>query len=900
MERRNPTHLLVVFDPHGPTFRHELYPAYKANRVAMPESLVQQMGIIGETLDDMNVPRIVVDGVEADDVIATLATRWKNRADVRIVTGDKDLLQIVGGRVSVIRPARGRILEDDMGSDAVHEKLGVHPAQVIDYLALTGDSSDNVPGVRGIGPRTAVKLLDAWNTLGGVYEHIDEVRPPGVARKLKADRDNAWLSRELITLRCDVPVVARLEDYQRRDVRTDAFRERLENLEFGRMAQKLFGEDRGAGAGVPGAGGETPAPVAAPPSERGCDSPSLPEGGDPLADSALRDAPADYAVVSSRRSLQDLAAHLSKCDDIAVDTETSGLDPMRAVLAGISLASGPGKAWYVPVTSELPAADGELLPTRMAPGLGIDMVRETLGGVLAADRPAKVGQNIKYDEIVLKRVGLALGGVRFDTMVASYCLDPARRSHGLDALARDVCGHEMVPFASLFDRRTRVKDIRTVPLERVTGYACEDADYTLRIERVLRPMIEASVVGDLFEHVEMPLHEVLRGMEMTGVCIDLDFLAKLSERYATRIADLEGQIHALIGEEFNIQSTPKLQKVLFEKLGLKPARRTRTGYSTGADVLATLSGQHPVVDLILEFRRLTKLQGTYVDALPRLVHPQTGRVHTSFNQAIESTGRLSSSNPNLQNIPIRTQEGREIRRAFIPGDNSSVLLDADYSQIELRILAHLSDDPGLVQAFLDDDDIHRRTAARVLGIEPSEVTGEIRGRAKAVNFGIVYGQGARGLASSLGIPVDDARRFIADYFAGYPGVKRFIDGAIEKARATGVASTLLGRVRRVPDIQSTNGRMRSFSQRVAVNTPVQGTAADIIKLAMLEVDGAIRRRGLRSRMLLQVHDELLFEVPGEELDEMKQLVRTCMESAAVLSVPLKVDMGVGRNWLEAH
>jgi DNA polymerase-1 len=461
-------------------------------------------------------------------------------------------------------------------------------------------------------------------------------------------------------------------------------------------------------------------------------------------------------------------------------------------------------------------------------------------------------------------------------------------------------GHEMIPFASLFETRTKEKDIRKVPLGRVCDYACEDADYTLRLKHAFAPMLEASQVRSLFYDLEMPLERVLMQMETTGVKIDTAFLGVLSRDYAERVGKIEEQIYRQVGERFNINSTQQLRRVLFDKLGLKPTRKTKTGYSTDVDVLTALAGEHEVPRLLLEYRQLVKLKNTYVDAIPRLVHPDTGRVHTSYNQAVAITGRLSSSDPNLQNIPVRTTEGREIRKAFVSSGPGWVFLDADYSQIELRILAHLSGDSELIAAFRDDADIHRRTAARILGVEPDEVSDKMRSRAKTVNFGIVYGMGARGLAQSLGIDVAEAKKFIDDYFASYPGVKRFIDDTIEGARRDHAVSTMLGRIRQLPDIGSSNGRARSFSERIAVNTPVQGAAADIIKLAMLEVDRVIIERGLKARMILQVHDELLFDLPEEELEEMKGIVRSCMENAMKLDVPLKVDMGVGANWLEAH
>jgi DNA polymerase-1 len=881
-QKHAPAYIAVAFDHEERTFRHVQFEAYKAQRPATPEGLVRQLPVIFRALDAMGVARIDAPGFEADDVIATLARRWSARVPVVIVSGDKDLLQLVDERVHVIRPGKGNVLENEMDPAALVAQTGLTAAQVVDYLALVGDATDNIPGVRGIGEKTALELLGRYGSLDAIYDRVDQIDRPALRRRLEEGREAARHSRDLVRLRDDVPVDLALEDLARRDHRTPALDALLSELEFRRMREQMFGR-----AATPA----EPAPPVAP-------GPVAPAEAMPAAPAVQ--GPVRYIAVEREDALRDLCARLSACDEIAVDTETSGLDPMRAVLAGISLSPAPGEAYYVPVTSDILDDTPGLLPAARAPGLAPAVVREHLGPVLSAPRPRKIGQHVKYDAIVLERAGMPLSGIAFDTMVASYCLDPARRSHGLDALARDVCGHTMIPFEALFDRRTRVKDIRTVALPRVTEYACEDADYTLRVARVFGPMVEASEIRALFHDVEMPLSGVLTRMEMEGVRIDAAFLDELSRAYSARVAGLEASIYDAVGERFNLGSTPKLREVLFDRLGLKPSRRTKTGFSTDADVLEELAGQHPVVGMLLEWRQLVKLKGTYVDALPRLVNPDTGRVHTSYNQAVASTGRLSSSEPNLQNIPIRSAEGREIRRAFVPRAPGWVLLDADYSQIELRILAHLSGDEGLIQAFLDDADIHRRTAARVMNVEESAVTTEMRAHAKVVNFGIVYGMGARGLAQSLGIDTAAARRFIDDYFRSYPGVKRFIDDTIARARRDKAVGTMLGRVRRLPDIDSTNPGARAFSDRVAVNTPVQGTAADIIKLAMVAADREIARRGLASRMILTVHDELLFDVPGGELDEMRALVRGCMEGALPLRVPLKVDMGAGPNWLEAH
>jgi DNA polymerase-1 len=882
---RQPEHLAVVFDAPGKTFRHDKYAEYKANRAETPESLAAQMPVIMAALEAMNVRTYSLEGYEADDLIATIARRLERDVPVKVVSGDKDLLQLVTERVHVIRPGKVNTLENEVDPDGLEEAMGLEAGQIVDYLALMGDSTDNVPGVRGIGQKTALKLLREHGTLDALYGALEVVEPKSVRSKLEAGRESAILSRELVELDDDVPFSFGLDDMKVGDIRTPAFRSLLADLEFERISKQVFREgdwgiDREESSDEPGRPASTVEEVA-------------PAAGEETGDCT-------YELVDTPGRLAELAGELARSPGFAVDVETSAIDPMRATLAGIALSTAPGIAHYVPVMSTIASSGPGLIPDEKAPGLPPERVREALAPVFANPEVAKIGQNIKYDAIVLERAGLPLEGIAFDTMIASYCLDPSRRSHGLDALAMEFCGHEMIPFKSLFEARSRDKDIRRVPLDRVTDYACEDADYTLRLQRVFAPLVDASQVRSLFHDVEMPLQDVLRRMETTGVRVDSGFLASLSKRYAASIGELEGRIYESVGQRFNLNSTQQLREVLFDRLGLKPRRKTKTGYSTDVDVLTTLAEQHEAPRLLLEYRQLVKLRSTYVDALPKLVNPETGRVHTSYNQAVTSTGRLSSSDPNLQNIPIRTREGREIRKAFVSSGPGWVLLDADYSQIELRILAHLSGDRDLLSAFRDDEDIHRLTAARILGVSPDRVSEDMRSRAKAVNFGIVYGMGARGLAQSLEIDVAEAKRFIDDYFESYPGVKRFIDETIERARREKAVGTILGRMRQLPDISSSNGRARSFSERIAVNTPVQGSAADIIKLAMLKVDSTIRERGLRAKMILQVHDELLFDLPAEELGEMRAIVKDCMENAMSLDVPLKVDMGEGTDWLQAH
>jgi DNA polymerase-1 len=864
LERYDPTHVAVVFDSREATFRTGLYAEYKANRPEMPESLSAQIARLLEVLGAMSIPALALPGYEADDIIATLSKRFAGELAVRIVSGDKDFFQVVADKVQLVRPGKSGSPDEVFDADRVRAEYGLTPAQFVDYQALMGDATDNVPGVPGVGEKTALKLITDHGSLEGVYGALDSIAPPSLQRKLAEGKEQALLSRELVRLDTAVPIEVSVEDLRRRSADGERLKKIFEELEFPRLAEA---------AALSAAGGS----------------------------SGAEERPARrYAAVDTPEALAELAARLSRRDEFAVDVEASELDPMRAVLAGISFAWEEGKAYYVPVRSLVEDEMTIFSDVTESPGLPLEDVKRALAPILADRSKRKIGQNIKYDAIVLANAGLPVEGVSFDTMLASYCLHPARKSHGLDHLAGEIFGHEMITFKSLFDPRAKRKDIRRVPLRIVAEYACEDADYTLRLKNAFEPLLEASTVKSLFRDVEMPLSTVLTRMEMRGVALDAEFLRGLSVGLAAKLAEIEQSVYERAGERFNINSTAKLQEILFRKLGLKPSSKTKTGYSTDVDVLKSLAQEHPLPALVLEYRTLAKLKSTYVDALPRLVHPSTGRVHTSYNQAVTTTGRLSSSDPNLQNIPIRTPIGREMRKAFVARGEDWVLLDADYSQIELRIMAHLSRDAELMKAFAEDADVHRRTAARIMGVPPEEVSDEMRSRAKTVNFGIMYGMGARGLAQSLGIEVDEARKFIDDYFRGYPGVRRFIDETIANARREKAVATLLGRVRQLPDITSSDRRAQAFAERTAVNTPIQGTAADIIKAAMVVIDRRLEERGLRARMIMQVHDELLFDVPAAELDEARAIVVEGMENAIRLGVPLKADVGVGKNWLEAH
>jgi len=876
LKRHAPSHIAVVFDSAEKTFRHDLYPQYKAHREQMPDSLIHQMNRIQSLLEAMSIPVFSAPGYEADDVLATIAHKLEKKIPVRIVSGDKDLFQLIDDRTHIVRPGKGTTIDEEFDAERLRERTGLTPAEMVDFFALMGDASDNVPGVAGVGQKTALKLIREYGSLEKIYDNVDRISSKSLREKLINDRDKAFLSRDLVRLDRSVPVDFSLDEMKRSGFQSERLYDLFSELELNRLMEAVKQLETRFSSGE--------------------------DAREPTGGQANAAAPAvkRYRPIEDEAALRELAARLEKTERFALDVETSDLHPMRAVLAGISVATEPGSAWYIPVKSRIEDDVPSLAPPPEAPGLPLETVRKHLGPVLGDPARKKIGQNIKFDSIVLRQAGFELEGIYFDTMLASYCLHPARRSHGLDSLSKELFDYDKIPFTSLFEARTKRKDIRMVPLKKVTEYACEDADFTLRLQREFEPMIQASQVGRLFWDVEMPLSIVLTEMEIQGIRLERRVFEELSERIERDLARLERSIYETAGETFNINSTSRLQVILFEKLGLKPHHKTKTGYSTDVEVLKALSSEHELPRLVLEYRSLDKLKNTYVDAIPKLIHPRTGRIHTSYNQAVTTTGRLSSSDPNLQNIPIRTELGREIRRGFVSGGPGWILLDADYSQVELRILAHLSDDARLRRAFEEDADVHRMTAANILKVSPEEVTEEMRSRAKMVNFGVVYGMGPRGLAQGLGIEFQEAKQFIEDYFNNYPGVKRFIDHTIESARVDGAVSTLLGRVRHLPGIDSSNSRTRSFAERTAVNTPVQGTAADIIKVAMVELNRKFEERRLKAKMILQVHDELLFDLPEEEADEVGAVVQDTMENAIQLKVPLKVDMGMGENWLEAH
>ena len=845
IQDRSPGHMAMFFDAKGPTFRHERYSDYKANRPPMPEDLVVQLPLIKEVTAGFNIPVIEMAGFEADDLIGTYARMAEIEGyDVVMVTGDKDFMQLVSDHATIWDPMKDKTID----KPEIDKAFGLQPSQLIDMMGLSGDAADNVPGVPGIGPKSAAALIQRFGSMDALYERIDEVTAKKQKENLIAHQEKALLSRELVTIQREVPVSFDVEQFVVQPPDAEILGELFQKLEF-RQLQQEFQQSR-------------PEPET------------------------------DYKAILTPQELEALVARLERCPRFALDTETTSQNPMEALLVGLSFAIEPYRAYYIPVGHRYIGAPEQLKR---------EDVLERLKPVLMDPAIEKIGQNIKYDWIVLKRHGADLAGVRFDTMLGSYLLNPSKRSHGLDQIALDFLGHKNISYADVAGKGKKAVTFDQVMLDEAIPYACEDADITLRAYDVLHPQLEALGLTPLLDEVEMPLVPVLMEMEMAGIHIDQDKLHELSKMLQQQLQQLESDIYATAGETFNVNSSQQLGRILFEKLHLPTVKKTKkkTGYSTDVEVLTRLAEQHELPALLLRHRGMAKLKSTYVDALLDQVDATTGRIHTSFNQTVAATGRLSSSDPNLQNIPIRTEEGREIRKAFVARPQW-LLLSADYSQIELRILAHYADDPILIQSFERDEDIHARTASEVFQTPLEDVPGELRRQAKAINFGIMYGMSAYGLSRELGISPKMAQSYIDHYFERYSGIKAYMERTIAQARETGRISTLLGRIRQVPDINSRNANLRQFAERTAINTPIQGTAADMIKVAMIRIAAALKDRKLQTTMLLSVHDEVVFEVPAGELETIQQMVPEIMETVWVLKVPLKVNVAHGRNWAEAH
>lgn len=866
-----PTHVAVAFDPKGGTFRNRIYPDYKAHRPPMPEDLAAQWPTIFDITEAFRLNYICIDDYEADDVIATLARQAEAREwDVTIVSTDKDLMQLVGPRIWMRDTMRGV----DYGSDEVKEKWGVGPDRIHDLLALTGDSSDNIPGVPGIGPKTAAQLLDSYDSLEGVLSHAPEIKQNKRRENLIAHADDARLAYELVALEENTPLPLGLDDLAVRDANRERLRELFTRLEFRR-----FLNDLATGTSAPAATAAT-----GPGAARSETVATIPAAGDA--------APRTDILVDDEAGLKDLIKALNKAELIAVDTETTSLHCHDAEIVGLSFSVQDGEGYYLPVghrARDLLDEKPKQLPRQDA--------LAALKPLLEDPDTAKCGHNLKYDTQVFRRAGIALAGVRYDSMLLAY-VDSPGQSAKMDNVAEKYLGHACISYEEVAGKGAKQINFAHVPIAAALPYAAEDAEVSLRLSRVLADRLADRLARH--DDIELPLSRVLADMEWQGARIDAAQLAALSKRFGESIADLEQRIHDAAGEAFNIQSPKQLGELLFDRLGIPGGKKTKSGqWATGQSELEKLAEEYEIPRLILEARQLAKLKSTYTDALQKLIHPETGRVHTSYNQAITTTGRLSSTDPNLQNIPIRSAEGREIRKAFI-AEPDNILIAADYSQIELRLMAHFSGDEALQRAFANGEDIHAATAAAVNQIDLADVSGDMRRAAKIVNFGILYGMSAFGLARQLGVERGDAQAFINGYFAQYPKVRDFMDATLEAARERGYVETLLGHRVMLPEINDRNGMRRQYAERTAINAPLQGSAADIIKVAMIRLHARLKQDAPDARMILQVHDELVVECPAAQADAVSGIMREGMESAVTLSVPLTVDIGTGPSWFEAH
>ncbi len=841
LREKHPDYFGVVFDSPGPTHRHEAYEEYKAHRPGMPDELKPQVPLIKEIIDAFRIPTIEKAGYEADDILAHIAREAEAEGlEVYIVTGDKDMCQAVSPNIKLYDTMKEKITEE---KDVI-QRFGVKPSRFPEIIALMGDASDNIPGAHGIGEKTAVKLLKEFDTLENLIANRDKIKNAKARNAVSENIDNIVLSKELATLHPDVPVNVPIKDLALKEPEWPKLLEHFRRYEFSSLIKLV------------------------------------PAQASPAAEKT------EFFTVLDRKALEEALSDVKT--EITIDTETTSPSPMNADLVGISLSTDPARAYYIPVGHSYLGAPVQLPK---------DFVINQTKNILENENIQKTGHNIKYDVIVLKNEGIQVRGVAFDTMLASYLLNPNKPTHNLTDAAMEHLGIKKLSFSDVAGKG--VKDFSEVPVEDAAAYSGEDASVTLKLKNHFVPLMQKEGLTELFHSLEMPLIEVLANMEMAGVKVDVPLMHTFSNKLEKELASIEQRIYFIAGEEFNINSPKQLQEILFEKLGLRPTKKTKTGYSTNIDVLEQLALIHELPREIIEYRGLSKLKNTYVDALPKLVNIKTGRIHTSFNQTITATGRLSSSDPNLQNIPIRGEWGKRIREAFIAEDGC-LLLSSDYSQIELRVLAHLSQDEGFIEVFNHDGDIHTRTACELFGVKPESVTSEMRRSAKTVNFGIIYGISPYGLSQQLGIPPDEARYYIDTYFMRHSGIKNYMDALIQEAAETGYVSTLYKRKRAIPELKSSNRNIRQLGERLAVNSPVQGSAADIIKVSMINIWRRLGDEGLRTRMLLQVHDELLFEVPLGEKDTVMQLVQEEMENAIHLRVPLKVDMGIGRNWGEAH
>ncbi len=887
LRKENPTHIGIAFDPPGPTFRHEAYEAYKGQREETPEAIRLSVPVIKEIIAAYRIPILEVTGFEADDVIGTLARQANQQGILTyMMTPDKDYGQLVDEHVFIYRPKYGDKEYEVMGVKEVNAKYHIdHPCQVIDILGLMGDASDNIPGCPGVGEKTAQKLISEFGSVENLLERTNELKG-ALKTKIESNKEGIRFSKFLATIKTDVPIELDMQALIREDRDEEALRNIFTELEFRTLMDRILKKDPPSQFAVPG------------PEQKGQQAPlqgdlfaefAAGSTGEPKKSnfSCLNSLKTDYQLIDTEEKRSEIIQKLLTVDFFALDTETTGMDPIDAELVGMSFSYQENQAFYVPLPADREEA--------------IKIVNEFLP-VFENEHSLKIGQNLKYDMIVLENYGAELKGKLFDTMVAHYVLQPELR-HGMDYLVEVYLNYQTIPIEELIGPRGKnQKNMRDLSPEQVYLYACEDADVTLKLKNVLEKKLEENGADTLFYEIEMPLVPVLVRVERNGVRIDTEALKESSQHLTGRLLEIETEIYALTGMPFNISSPRQVGEILFDKLKITDkAKKTKSGgqYDTSENVLESHRQKHPVVGKILEYRGLKKLLTTYVDALPQLIHPRTGRIHTSFNQTVTATGRLSSSNPNLQNIPIRDEDGKEIRKAFIP-DDGYLFFSADYSQIELRIMAHLSEDKNMIDAFLSGYDIHAATAAKIYKKDVAEVTSDMRRKAKTANFGIIYRISVFGLAERMGVDRKEARELIEGYFETYPQVKAYMDQSIQIAQQNCYVETIYHRKRFLPDINSRNAVVRGYAERNAINAPIQGSAADIIKVAMARIDQQFRAENLRSKMILQVHDELNFSVHPEEKERVEEIVIREMENAYRMHVPLKADCGWGRNWLEAH
>jgi len=878
LKNENPTHIAVAFDVHGPTFRHDMFPGYKAQRDVMPEDIRKAIPYIREIIKGYHIPILEKEGFEADDVIGTLAkTAEREGFQVFMVTPDKDYAQLVSKNIFMYKPKRLGNEMEILGVEQVCENFQIkNPLQVIDVLGLMGDTSDNIPGCPGIGPKTAMKLVSEFGSVDGVYQNIDKLKGKQ-KESLEQFEEQVRMSRKLAEIILDVPLEFNQEELKRSEPDYNQLRSIFLELEFRALAEKILPST-------------TKVVQPTPAFEQG----TLFSLGEQTQTEELAGVHTDirsithqYYLIDTEEQVKTLISKLAQQPAFCFDTETTGLDPHNDQLVGISIAFKPGEAYFIPVPIDLQKANS---------------IIQEFKPVFANENILKIGQNMKFDILVLSRYGIEVKGDYFDTMVAHYLIQPELR-HGLDYLSEIYLGYKKVATEELIGKRGKNQlTMRQVDMEQLKEYACEDADITFQLKSLLNNDLNKFNVKNLFEEVEMPLLKVLIQMEQAGLKIDPKVLDDYAVTLREQIVELETSIIELAGEHFNISSPKQLGYILFDKLMLDPkAKKTKTKqYSTGEEILINLQDKHPIINRILEHRGLKKLLSTYVESLPKLINLQTGKIHSSFNQTIAATGRLSSTNPNLQNIPIRDENGREIRKAFIPSDKDHIFLSADYSQIELRIMAAVSGDKVMTEAFRNGEDIHAATASKIFGIPISEVTPDMRRKAKTANFGILYGISAFGLAQRLNIPRGEAKQLIDDYFANFSMIRNYMDNQLVLARKRGYVETIMGRKRYLSDINSANTTVKAFAERNAINAPIQGSAADIIKVAMININKRFAEKGLQSKMILQVHDELNFDVLKTELTEVEDVVKTEMENAVKLAVPLEVEMGAAENWLLAH